>query len=118
VWETWEGVDERGKPHASLNHYSKGAVASFLHRYVAGLRVVDPGYRRFEVRPRPGGGITSATTRHISPFGPIDVAWQLRAGTLELDLQVPPGTTASVALPGEELHDGPPGRHRWTAGLP
>src|SRR5262249_19609760 len=33
VWETWDGVDADGKPHASLNHYSKGAVATFLHRY-------------------------------------------------------------------------------------
>jgi alpha-L-rhamnosidase len=115
VWEVWDGVDARGKPHASLNHYSKGAVASFLHRYVAGLRVADPGYRVFEVRPRPGGGITEATTRHISPFGPIDVAWQLRAGTLELDLQVPSGTTANVVLPGQAALTVAPGRHHWAS---
>jgi alpha-L-rhamnosidase len=89
-------------------------VASFLHRYVAGLRCVDPGYRSFEVRPRPGGGITSATTRHISPFGPIDVEWRLRARALELDLQVPPGTTATVVVPGRAAQTVPPGRHRWT----
>ena len=78
VWEEWEGVDGRGVPHASLNHYSKGAVAAFLHRYVAGLRLGRAGrYRTFEVRPRPGGGITSATARHISPFGPIEVSWWL-----------------------------------------
>ena len=80
VWEEWEGVDGHGVPHASLNHYSKGAVAAFLHRYVAGLRPAAPGYRTFEVRPRPGGGITSATARHISPFGPIEVSWSLAAG--------------------------------------
>ena len=80
VWEEWEGVDGHGVPHASLNHYSKGAVAAFLHRYVAGLRPAAPGYRTVEVRPRPGGGITSATARHISPFGPIEVSWSLAAG--------------------------------------
>ena len=94
VWEEWEGVDGHGVPHASLNHYSKGAVAAFLHRYVAGLRPVAPGYRTFEVRPRPGGGITSATARHISPFGPIEVSWRLAGGSMELDVLVPPGTTA------------------------
>jgi alpha-L-rhamnosidase len=118
VWEVWDGVDARGVPHASLNHYSKGAVASFLHRYVAGLRPVDPGYRAFEVRPRPGGGITSATTRHISPFGPIEVSWRLRSGALELDVQVPPGTTASVVLPGEAARTVAPGRHHWTGEAP
>ena len=77
MWEDWDGVDASGVPHGSLNHYSKGAVATFLHRYVAGLRPVEPGYRTFEVRPRPGGGITWASTRHVGPFGQIDVTWRV-----------------------------------------
>ena len=112
VWEEWEGVDEHGVPHGSLNHYSKGTVATFLHRYVAGLRQTEPGYRGFEVRPQPGGGITSASTRHISPFGLIEVAWRL-GRSLELDLLVPGGTTATVALPGAEPYHVGPGRHHW-----
>ena len=64
VWERWEGIDEDGVPHESLNHYSKGAVVSFLHRYVAGLQRLEPTWRRFRVAPRPGGGITSAETEH------------------------------------------------------
>ncbi len=118
TWEEWEGVDARGVPHASLNHYSKGAVATFLHRYVAGLWPASPGYRTFEVRPRPGGGIRSAVTRHVSPFGPIEVSWRLRGGSMELDLSVPPGTTASVTLPGDPPQAAGPGRHRFTGPAP
>ena len=114
MWEQWDGVDEHGVPHGSLNHYSKGAVATFLHRYVAGLRPAEPGYRTFEVRPRPGGGITSATTRHISPYGPIEVSWRLGDSSTELDVLVPPGTRATVVLPGEAPRQVRPGRHRWT----
>jgi alpha-L-rhamnosidase len=114
MWEEWEGVDARGVPHASLNHYSKGAVATFLHRYIAGLRPTAPGYRTFEVRPRPGGGITWARARHLGPFGPIETAWTVRDGSLELDVTVPPGTTATVVLPGQEPRDVGPGRHRLT----
>ena len=110
--------DARAAAHASLNHYSKGAVASFLHRYVAGLRPASPGYRTFEVRPRPGGGITSATTRHVSPFGPIEVSWRGEGRSMELDVLVPPGTTATVTLPGEAPVPAPPGRHRWTSAPP
>jgi alpha-L-rhamnosidase len=114
MWEQWDGVDEHGVPHASLNHYSKGAVATFLHRYVAGLRPTKPGYRTFEVRPRPGGGITSAMTRHTGPFGPIEAAWCLADRSMELQVTVPAGTTATVVLPGEEPHGVGPGRHRFT----
>jgi alpha-L-rhamnosidase len=117
MWEEWDGVDEHGVPHGSLNHYSKGAVATFLHRYVAGLRPTAPGYRTFEVRPRPGGGITSATTRHVSPFGAIEVSWRLGGRSTKLDVLVPPGTTATVVLPGEGRRRVGPGRHHWTAPL-
>ena len=49
MWERWDGIDADGVPHESLNHYSKGAVISFLHRYVAGLRRLEPTWRRFRV---------------------------------------------------------------------
>jgi alpha-L-rhamnosidase len=115
MWEQWDGVDARGVPHGSLNHYSKGAVATFLHRYVAGLRPTEPGYRAFEVHPRPGGSLTSATTRHVSPFGLIEVSWRLDGRSIELDVLVPPGTTATVVVPAEKPHSVGPGRHHWTA---
>jgi alpha-L-rhamnosidase len=73
MWERWNGVDAAGVAHESLNHYSKGAVVSFLHRYVAGLDLpadpAEPGpaYRRFRVRPRPGGTLTWAAASHESP---------------------------------------------------
>jgi alpha-L-rhamnosidase len=118
VWEEWEGVDSRGVPHGSLNHYSTGAVATFLHRYVAGLRPAEPGYRAFEVLPQPGGGITWASTRHVSPYGPIEVSWRQADGSLELELLVPGGTTATVTLPGGAPRLVSPGRHRWTGGAP
>jgi len=114
MWEHWDGVDEHGVPRGSLNHYSKGAVAAFLHRYVAGLRPAEPGYRRFEVRPQPGGGITGASTRHVGPFGPIEVSWRRGDSSMELDVLVPPGTTATVVLPGEAPRPARPGRHHWT----
>ena len=118
MWEDWEGVDSQGIPHGSLNHYSKGTVATFLHRYVAGLRPAEPGYRAFEVRPRPGGGITWASARHDGPFGQIDVTWRVDGGSMELDVLVPGGTTATVVMPGADPHDVGPGRHRWTGAAP
>jgi len=118
MWEDWEGVDARGVPRGSLNHYSKGAVAAFLHRYVAGLRPVEPGYRRFEVRPRPGGGIRRASARHDGPFGQIDVTWRVDGGSMELDVLVPGGSRATVVMPGADPHDAGPGRHHWTGPAP
>jgi alpha-L-rhamnosidase len=120
VWERWDGVDADGVPFESLNHYSKGAVITFLHRYVAGIQLQDgaPGYRHFRIEPQPGGGITWAQARHDSPYGRIESAWRIDAGQLELSLTVPPGTTAEVALPDGSRRTVTPGRHTLRAPAP
>jgi alpha-L-rhamnosidase len=114
VWERWDGVSADGVPHESLNHYSKGAVISFLHRYTAGIELVEPAYRRFRVRPRPGGGLTSAEAAHESPYGRIESAWQLDGDRFDLRVVVPAGTEATVALPDGTTTTAGPGEHRLT----
>jgi alpha-L-rhamnosidase len=111
VWERWDGIDEDGVPHESLNHYSKGAVVSFLHRYVAGLQRLEPTWRRFRVQPRPGGGLTSASTSHLTPHGRIEVSWTVTQGSLELRVTVPPGCVAEVVGADGALTELGPGSH-------
>ena len=118
MWERWNGVDDAGVPHESLNHYSKGAVASFLHRYVGGLQQTTPGYRTFRVQPRPGGGLTWARTALDSPFGRISVAWRRDSNQLVVDVTVPGGTTADVVLPDGSARTAAPGSSTWTCALP
>jgi alpha-L-rhamnosidase len=123
IWEQWDGVAADGTVSASLNHYSKGAVVSFLHRYTAGLQATEPGYRRFRIQPRPGGGITSASTHHDSPFGRIEVSWHLEeqsnsgktgvvTGTIAV--VVPPGTAAELVLPDATTEQLGTGHHQRT----
>jgi alpha-L-rhamnosidase len=117
VWERWNGVSAEGVPYESLNHYSKGAVVSFLHRYTAGIELVEPAYRRFRVRPRPGGGLTSAEATHESPYGRIGSAWRLDEGRFELRVVVPSGTEAEVVLPSGARHVAGPGEHTYEEGV-
>jgi alpha-L-rhamnosidase len=115
VWESWEGIDAGGQARDSLNHYSKGAVIDFLHRYTAGIRLGgEPAYRSFVIEPVPGGGLTSASAAHESPYGRIESSWELAGDDrLRLTVRVPPGTTATVRVNGTENVAGP-GRHEFT----
>ena len=113
VWERWDGVDADGVPHESLNHYSKGAVVSFLHRYVAGLRRLAPTWRRFRVRPRPGAGLAWARTAHVTPHGTAAVAWERAGDALAVEVTVPPGCVAEVILPDGTMREAGPGVHTF-----
>jgi alpha-L-rhamnosidase len=120
IWESWEGADEHGVPSGpdglgSLNHYSKGAVVSFLHRYVAGIKLLDddPGYRRFEIAPTPGGGLEAATAWHESPYGRIESSWRRKGRSYHLSVAVPAGTTAAVVLPDGSRSVAEPGHHLY-----
>ena len=108
-------MDADGAPHESLNHYSKGAVISFLHGFTAGIQLVEPAYRRFRVAPRPGGGLTTAEAAHESPYGRIESAWRLDGDRFGLRVVVPAGTQAEVVLPDGAAHLAEPGEHHFTS---
>jgi alpha-L-rhamnosidase len=124
IWERWDGIRPDGSLNGvamnSFNHYAYGAVGDWLHRTVGGLAPAAPGYRRILVAPKPGGGLTWATSRHRTPYGLAESSWRIVDGAIEVSVIIPPNTTASVVLPGQE--DDPievgSGRHQWRHMLP
>ena len=100
IWETWEGIREDGTPQMSLNHYSPGSIASFLHRTVAGLEAAESGYRRISIHPQPGGGLNSAGASYESVYGLVGSEWAIENNRIRLSATIPPNTRAVVTLPG------------------
>ncbi|GAA4013755.1 family 78 glycoside hydrolase catalytic domain [Streptomyces plumbiresistens] len=106
IWEEWDGVDENGDAHESLNHYSKGAVIDFLHTHTLGLRQAEGSvaWERFVVAPVPHPSVGWARGTFDSPRGTIGVEWRMTDDELDLTVDVPPTATATVVFPdGEEL---------------
>lgn len=102
LWETWEGYDGKGNAKMSHNHYAFGTVASWLQESVAGLTAVEPGYRKIRIKPLIGGGLTHAEASLETPLGFAKSAWSLdkEAGTVRLEVVIPPCATAEVVLAG------------------
>ena len=120
IWEDWEGVDEHGVAHDSLNHYSKGAAIRFLHTHTLGLRQEPDSvaWERLVIQPVPGGGITWARGTHESPQGTISVEWRIEGGRMLLTAGIPCGTVARVVLPDGTEHRIGPGAFEAPALLP
>jgi alpha-L-rhamnosidase len=115
VWERWDSLRPDGTLNpdgmTSFNHVAFGSVADWLHRVVAGLAPGAPGYRKILFRPRPGGGLTSASASHETPWGGASISWRITDGELHVAMTVPPDCTATADLPGQPPTDLTSGTH-------
>ena len=109
-WEQWNAIMPDGKVRdPSMNHYAYGAVGDFLYRRVLGLEPIEGGYRYFRVKPVPGGGLLWAEGFTGTPYGKIQVRWEIQDGVFSVTIKVPVSTTCELVLPSGkefELHSG------------
>ena len=122
VWERWDSLRPDGTLNpdgmTSFNHVALGSVADWLHRVVAGLAPAAPGYREILFRPRPGGGLTSASASHETPWGRAGISWRIAGGELSVTMTVPPNCAATADLPGQPAARLAPGTHQAVAPIP
>ena len=126
IWERWDGLNENGEcpigddgtdTMISYNHYASGAVGDFLYRRVAGIEPLEPGYKRFQVKPLVGGGLTHAEASVETPFGKASAAWETRDGGIDLLVTVPVNTSCRVVLPDGTEHTVGSGAHIFSGKL-
>jgi len=117
VWERWDSMLSDGSINpdemTSFNHYAFGAVADWMQRTIGGLAPSEPGYRCMEISPRPGGGLTHALARHLTPYGTAECRWKIEDGKLDLNVIVPANTTARVIFPGSDQAPVEVGSGQW-----
>lgn len=84
----------------SLNHHMFGAIVQWFYEDLAGVRALDPGYRRIEFRPEvPSRGLDSVVVSYESVRGVVASRWRRSATGLELDITVPPNAVGIVHVP-------------------
>jgi alpha-L-rhamnosidase len=121
IWERWDSMLPDGTVNpgtmTSFNHYALGAVADWLHRVVGGLAPAEPGYRCIRFAPRPGGGLTSASARHLTPYGEAAIDWHLDDGELRVRVKVPVGARGLLDLQGRAPEQLGHGTHERSTGV-
>lgn len=104
MWERWnsythkDGFNKGGMN--SFNHYAYGAIGRWMYERIAGIKPVKVGYKEIEIAPIPGGPLTSAAATYNSPYGKVSSSWKIVDKQFNLDIIVPPNTTAQVFVPG------------------
>lgn len=96
IWETWDGINEKGEVSASLNHYSYGAVCGWLFAGVCGIQVEND---RIKIAPQPHQLLGYAKAVYQSSMGEIVSAWKYEQGQFFYEITVPANAKAEVCLP-------------------
>lgn len=86
----------------SFNHYAYGAIGDWLYQSVAGIRLdeSEPAYKKIRIQPQPGEGLDWVEGKLDSMYGMIRSYWRQKDGVLEMEVTIPPNTTAEIVLPG------------------
>lgn len=109
IWERWNSYTvENGfggnNSMNSFNHYSLGAVVSWIYEYVLGIRQ-EPGsvgYRQIAIRPLIGG-FEYASGHYDSAAGRIGVSWERKGEEIHLTVELPANAEAAVYLPAGKV---------------
>ncbi len=93
-WESWS--------NGSHIHDTLISIGSWFIQGIGGIRIDEnaPGFKHFLIKPALVGDLTYARAKYQSIRGEISSEWRIADGVLQLDVTVPPGTTATVYMPG------------------
>jgi len=94
MWEHWS-LEAR-----SLGHYFLGTVDDWLYHSVAGIQAsATTGYRDITIDPAVTEQLAWAKGSTESPFGTVATDWSTSNGRLNLTVDIPVGTRATVRIP-------------------
>jgi len=99
IWERWNSnqYEELHSGMNSFNHYAFGAVGQWYYEYLAGIRPLEPGFKRILIDPHPSGMQRAEASFH-SMYGPIRCAWYKDNG-FKMCVTIPANTTAVIKTP-------------------
>lgn len=104
IWERWNSVLDNGLLSGtmmnSLNHYAYGAVVEYLYRDVAGLKALEPGFKKALITPLMNGKLKYMKMSYDSAYGLYRSEWEIKKdGTVHVEVEIPFGCTAVIGLP-------------------
>jgi len=109
--EAWDA-----DPHSSQNHFMLGHAEAWLF---GGLGGVDVDFARgpqdaILFAPQPLTAVGEAEVRYQSALGALRCGWRVDGGRLTVQVEVPPGVSARVRLPGQDAQAMREGARRLT----
>jgi alpha-L-rhamnosidase len=105
IWERWNSYSKKEgfnpQKMNSLNHYAYGAIGEWMYERIGGIEPLEAGYKKIRIAPKPRNPLTSASASVNIPYGKVATSWEIDQHNFQLNITIPPNTTAKVIIPAD-----------------
>ena len=99
IWELWNGNTADPAMNSGNHVMLLGDLILWEYEYLGGIRALEPGYSKIQLKPYPIEGLDFVNCSYNSVSGRIKSHWKREGNHFEWDIVIPANTTAEVCLP-------------------
>lgn len=104
LYENWP-ID--AKSDISRNHIMFGEIGAWIYKALGGIKPdpEHPGFQNVILQPNFVKDLNSFSATHEGPYGKIVSSWKRQGTTVQLNVEVPPNSTATLYVTGKKVTD-------------
>ena len=99
IWELWNGNTADPAMNSGNHVMLLGDLILWEYEYLGGIRALEPGYSKIQLKPYPIEGLDFVNCAYNSVSGRIESHWKREGNHFEWNIVIPANTTAEVCLP-------------------
>ena len=106
TWEHWNGA--RSRIHNCYN-----GIGSWFYQALGGITPdeAQPGYKHINIRPQIVTEIDWVKVSKDTPYGKLSVNWEKKGAKVDINVEIPVGSTATLYTPDGKSITLPSGNH-------
>ncbi len=99
IWELWNGNTADPSMNSGNHVMLLGDLIIWEYEYLGGIRALEPGYTKIQLKPYPIKGMDFVNCAYESVSGRIESNWKRNGKRFEWDITIPANTEAEVWIP-------------------
>ncbi len=104
IWELWNGNTADPAMNSGNHVMLLGDLIIWEYEYLGGIRAIEPGYKKIQLKPYPIDGLDFVNCSYESVSGRIESNWRHDGNRFEWDVTIPANTEAEVWIPSKDGH--------------
>ncbi len=99
IWELWNGNTADPSMNSGNHVMLLGDLIIWEYEYLGGIRALEPGYKKIQLKPYPIKGLDHVNCTYNSVAGRIESRWKRHGSRFEWEITIPANTEAEVWIP-------------------